>query len=77
MRLVNSTEFEAAQCRLCEKIETKFRRRSQEVERLDRWKREGGMLIASMTRSQRLVHDLDKEIRQLQIERESKRKALG
>jgi hypothetical protein len=35
------------------------------------------MLIASMTRSQRLVHDLDKEIRQLQIERESKRKALG
>jgi hypothetical protein len=35
----------------CEKIETKYRRRSAEVDRLDRWKREGATLVASMDRS--------------------------
>jgi hypothetical protein len=77
MRLVNRTEFEATQCRLCEKIETKFRRRSVELERLDRWQREGGSLVASMTRSQNLIRELDREIRQLQTERDSRRKALA
>jgi hypothetical protein len=76
MRLVNFTEYEAKQCRLCEKIETKFRRRSQELERLDRWRREGGSLVATMSRSQQLVSDLETEISQLQTERDCKRKAL-
>lgn len=77
MRLVNTTEFESTQCRLCEKIETKFRRRSAELERLNRWTREGGTLVASIDRSQKLVMELDKEIRQLQREREDRRKALN
>ncbi|KAA8644503.1 uncharacterized protein ATNIH1004_008707 [Aspergillus tanneri] len=77
MRLVNMTEFEKTQCRLCEKIETKYRRRSAETERLNRWKREGGTLVASMDRSQKLIMDLDKEIFQLSREREDKRKALS
>ncbi|KAJ5525397.1 hypothetical protein N7494_012047 [Penicillium frequentans] len=42
MKLVNLTENEPTKCRICEKIETKFRRRSAEVDRLERWKREGG-----------------------------------
>lgn len=77
MRLVNMTEFEPTKCRLCEKIETKYRRRSAEIERLDRWKREGGTLVASMDRSRKLIMELEKEIRQLQNEREDRRKALG
>lgn len=77
MRLVNVTEFESTQCRLCEKIEIKFRRLSAEMERLDRWRREGGTLVASMARSQKLIMELEKEIRQLQFERDNKRRALG
>ncbi|RAK96140.1 uncharacterized protein BO80DRAFT_468877 [Aspergillus ibericus CBS 121593] len=77
MRLVNVTEFETTQCRLCEKIDTKLRRRSAETERLSRWRREGGTLVASMERSHKLITELDKEIRQLQWEREERRNALN
>jgi hypothetical protein len=76
MKLVNMTENENSKCRLCEKIETKFRRRSAEVDRLERWKREGATLVASMDRSQRLIMDLDKEIYVLQREREDRRTTL-
>lgn len=76
MRLVNLTENEASKCRLCEKIETKYRRRSAEVDRLDRWRREGGTLVASMDRSERLIKDLDLEIYTLQRERDDRRKTL-
>ena len=76
MKLVNLTENEASKCRLCEKIETKFRRRTAEVDRLERWKREGATLVASMDRSQTLIKELDKEIYMLQREREDKRNTL-
>lgn len=76
MKLVNLTENESNKCRLCEKIETKFRRRSAEVDRLERWKREGATLVASMDRSQKLIMDLDKEIYNLQREREDRRTTL-
>jgi hypothetical protein len=76
MKLVNMTENESNKCRLCEKIETKFRRRSAEVDRLERWKREGGTLVASMDRSRKLIMDLDKEIYILQREREDRRTTL-
>ncbi|KAJ5273745.1 hypothetical protein N7478_008870 [Penicillium angulare] len=76
MKLVNLTENEASNCRLCEKIETKYRRRSAEVDRLERWKREGATLVASMDRSKTLIKELDKEIYILQREREDKRNTL-
>jgi hypothetical protein len=76
MRLVNMTEDDCSNCRLCEKIETKFRRRSAEVDRLNRWKREGATLVASMDRSYKLIMDLDKEIRSLQQERDDRRSTL-
>ncbi|GKZ36361.1 hypothetical protein AbraIFM66950_007395 [Aspergillus brasiliensis] len=71
------TEFETTLCRLCEKIETKYRRRSAEMERLKRWEREGSNLVASMDRSQKIIMELEKEIRQLQRERDDRRKALS
>lgn len=76
MKLVNLTENEPTKCRICEKIETKFRRRSAEVDRLERWKREGATLIASMDRSKTLIKELDKEICSLQMERDDKRRTL-
>ncbi|KAI9370040.1 hypothetical protein BJX61DRAFT_112326 [Aspergillus egyptiacus] len=77
MRLVNTTEFETTKCRLCEKIETKLRRRSNELERLNRWKREGGTLVASMDKCEKLIMDIEQEIKQLQRERDEKRRALS
>lgn len=71
------TEYETTKCRLCDKIETKCRRRNAELERLTRWKREGGTLVASMDRSQKLIMELEKEICQLQREREDRRRALS
>ncbi|OQD86463.1 hypothetical protein PENSOL_c087G03946 [Penicillium solitum] len=76
MRLVNMTENEKTNCRLCEKIETKYRRHSAEVDRLDRWKREGATLVASMDRSHKLIMELEKEIRSLQRERDDRRSTL-
>lgn len=76
MKLVNMTEDDSNKCRLCEKIETKFRRRSAEIDRLERWKREGATLVASMDRSRKLIMDLDKEIFMLQREREDRRNTL-
>ena len=70
------TEDEKSKCRLCEKIETKFRRRSAEVDRLDRWKREGATLVASMDRSYKLIMDLEKEICTLKRERDDRRSTL-
>ncbi|KAJ5583415.1 hypothetical protein N7535_002035 [Penicillium sp. DV-2018c] len=76
MKLVNTTENDKNNCRLCEKIETKYRRRSAEIERLDRWKREGATLVASMDRSHKLILELEKEIRALQRERDDRRRTL-
>ena len=76
MKLVNLTEYAAMQCRLCEKIETKHRRRSAELERVHRWKREGNTLVASIEKSQDTIKTLDKEIVKLQKERDDKSRAL-
>ncbi|KAL4908754.1 hypothetical protein BDW74DRAFT_173983 [Aspergillus multicolor] len=69
MKLVYATEQEKARCRLCEKIQTKTRRRDAETERLKRWEREGGTLVASMEKSRKLIQDLSTEIKGLQEER--------
>lgn len=73
MRLVNQTEREQTPCRLCEKIETKHRRRIAEKERLDRWQREGSNLVASMDKSKNTILELEKEIAALNSERISQR----
>jgi hypothetical protein len=74
MKLVNMAENENSKCRLCKKIETKFRRRSAEMDRLERWSREGTTLVASIDRSHNLIVQLDKEICLLQREREDRRR---
>ncbi|KAK2777568.1 hypothetical protein FQN53_002226 [Emmonsiellopsis sp. PD_33] len=64
-------------CKLCEKIETKCRRRNTELERIARWRREGGLMKASMEKSSLQVKELEQEIRQLEYERQMKQKNIG
>ena len=77
MKLINNTENIQGQCKLCEKIDTKHRRRNTEVDRVARWRREGGMMRASMEKSQNLIKDLEQEIRQLEHDRQMKRMNIG
>lgn len=76
IKLVNMTEDTPTQCRLCEKIETKYRRRGAEMDRLRRWKNEGSTLVASIEKSQETVNLLDREIMSLQKERADRSRAL-
>ncbi|OJI88869.1 hypothetical protein ASPTUDRAFT_49777 [Aspergillus tubingensis CBS 134.48] len=71
------TEFEPTQCQLCENIDTKYRRRSAEMDRLKSWKLQGSTHVGHIDRSQKLIQALDKEIYQLQREREDRRKCLS
>ena len=68
MKLVHAAYQLTTKCKLCEKIETKFRRRQAEVERYSRWQREGGKFKASMDKSLVIIKEVDDEIRELQME---------
>lgn len=56
-------------CKLCDKIDTKQRRRSAEEDRISRWKREGGKFRASIDRSYEIIKSLEREIYELRSER--------
>ncbi|KAK2867917.1 hypothetical protein FQN49_003342 [Arthroderma sp. PD_2] len=77
MKLVHNTESIQAICKLCEKIQIKHRRRNTEVERINRWRREGSVMKASMEKSQAMVKDFDHEISQLEHERQLKQRSIG
>ncbi|KAL4885643.1 hypothetical protein BJY04DRAFT_136778 [Aspergillus karnatakaensis] len=71
-KLVNATEYEATICRICEKINAKERKKKQEVERVSRWKRDGGHLKASIAKSEMLILDYDRQIEELHEQRQKK-----
>lgn len=77
MKLVNHTEYIQLHCKLCEKIEIKYRRRKTEMERVARWRREGGVMKASIEKSQAIINDLEQEIRHLEHERQVKQLSIG
>lgn len=72
IKLVNKTETKSKKCCLCDRIETKYRRREAEKARLARWVREGALLVASI-----IIKDIDREIFSLRREREYRRKSLS
>lgn len=76
MKLINLTRYDSNDCQLCKKLQTKIRRQQRELERLERWSREGRGLVATITRSQLLVRDLEKQISQLQKLQKYKEKVL-
>ena len=76
MKLVNVTHHVEMNCKICEKIQTKYRRRDSELEKLARWCREGSVLKASMEKAQLNVRQLEQEINQLECERQHRQMAI-
>ncbi|KAL2824339.1 hypothetical protein BJY01DRAFT_256478 [Aspergillus pseudoustus] len=77
LKLVYATAEVPTECRLCEKIAVKSRRRAAEIDRANRYMRDGGKLVASIDRSQRAVSDLESQIQQLERERVERRIGFG
>ncbi|KAF1809748.1 hypothetical protein P152DRAFT_461135 [Eremomyces bilateralis CBS 781.70] len=69
MKLVYQSAQENHLCKVCEKLNTKYRRRQTECERIERWQREGSRQ-ASIEKSMELIYQLDREIQTLLAERE-------
>ncbi|KAL8921746.1 MAG: hypothetical protein Q9172_003864 [Xanthocarpia lactea] len=76
MKLIMQTVPVSQKCKLCDKIDTKQRRRSAEEDRINRWKREGGKFRASIERSYEMIKSLDREIYDLRSERMRKLQAV-
>lgn len=69
MKLIMTTNHLPQKCKLCEKIDTKHRRRAAEHEKIVRWKREGGKFSASIDKAADAMKALEKEITDLMSER--------
>jgi len=76
MKLVYQSLGQAQKCRLCEKLETKYRRRAAEIERITRWQAEG-RCPSSVEKGCNTVHQLDQEINAILAERDQRRMTLG
>jgi hypothetical protein len=76
LKFVNRCDSQKARCRICEKIETKERRIGAENERLSRWERDGGTLVASMERSRNLIEELKRDKKWLEKERNERKITL-
>ncbi|KAF2027639.1 hypothetical protein EK21DRAFT_26201, partial [Setomelanomma holmii] len=70
MKLVMNTIPVGTGCKLCNKIDTKMRRRAAEVDRIGRWQREGHQLRASIDKAMEIIKALDAEINELSCERQ-------
>lgn len=77
MKLVMTTLPVQQKCKLCEKIDTKKRRRDAECTRIQRWQADGGKFRASIEKSMSQVQTLDMEIYTLTSEREIKLQAIA
>jgi len=69
MKLVMQTLPTGNKCKLCERIDTKMRRRAAEVDRIGRWQREGSKFRASIDKAMEIIRHLDSEIYELSCER--------
>lgn len=76
MKLIMQTVPNNQKCKLCEKIETKHRRKGAEMEKIGRWQREGNRFSASIDRAWDNVRGLEKEISDLGYERQRRRQAI-
>lgn len=77
MKLVMQTIPTGTKCKLCDKIETKMRRRNAEVDRIGRWQREGTKFRASIDKAMDIIRCLDSEIQELGCERARRLQAFG
>jgi hypothetical protein len=77
MKLIMQTVPVDQNCKLCEKIDTKMRRRAAEVDRVSRWQREGQKFSASIEKSIEILRSLDGEIYELGCERNRRLQGIG
>ena len=77
MQLIMQTIPVSQMCKLCEKIDTKMRRRAAEVDRVNRWQREGQKFRNSINRSMDAIRGLDSEIYELGCERNRRLQGIG
>jgi len=77
MKLVMQTLPTGTKCKLCEKIDTKMRRRAAEVDRIGRWQREGTKFRASIDKAMDIIRNLDGEIYELSCERNRRLQSIG
>lgn len=77
MKLVLDVHQNGERCKTCQKIDTKRRRKDEQIIKLRRWQREGGKLVASIEKALQIVDDLNREIAQLEAQRIVKQRAIG
>lgn len=77
MKLIMTTVPVKQKCKLCEKIDTKIRRRAGEVERINGWQREGDKFKATIEKSMDAIRSLDTEIYELSCERNRRIRGIG
>ena len=61
MKLIMQTVAASTKCKTCDKIDTKQRRRASEVDRINRWRKDG-KFVASIAAATLTIEVLDKEI---------------
>ena len=76
MKLIMQTVPVGQKCKLCDKIDTKQRRRAAEMDRIGRWQREGSKFRASIDRSYDMIKVLEREIYDLGCERQRRLQAI-
>jgi len=67
---------QSSKCKLCEKIDTKWRRREAEADRVRRWHSEA-RCPASVEKSLAIINQLDREMNELAQERAQRWQAIG
>lgn len=77
MKLVQSTIDNADLCKLCEKLKTKYRRRQAEVDRIQRWSKEGSRYRASIDKALATINELDTEITNILTEKQRRSMGIG
>jgi hypothetical protein len=76
MKLVYQVAKQPSKCKLCERVDTKLRKRQQECDRITRWRSEGRN-PASIDKSYETIAVLDSEISQIYGELGRKRQSIG
>jgi hypothetical protein len=77
MKLIMQTIPNPQKCTLCNRIDTKLRRRAQEVERVTRWQREGQKFRASIDKSMDAIRSFDSELNDLYVEKNRRMNGIG
>lgn len=77
MKLIFNVMHVGHKCKLCEKIDSKMKRRAVEVDRVSRWQRESSKFRVSIDKAMENIRALDGEIYELSCERNRRLQGIG